>query len=139
MSKILVAEDNCANRELLTDVLQYYGYEVIEAENGSQALQKLEHTQPDLVVLDIGLPVLDGYAVVQRIRKNSRFGGVKVLALTAYAMNGDRRKALESGFDGYLAKPVDIDILIAEIRRLLGQKTSRTLPTPIVAAAAEVA
>jgi len=102
MSKILVAEDNLPNRELIREILETCGHEVIEAEDGQQALDKLEHIHPDLVLLDIQMPVLDGYAVVRRLRQIPRFASLKVLALTAYAMQGDREKVLKSGFDGYL-------------------------------------
>jgi CheY-like chemotaxis protein len=118
MSKILVAEDNLPNRELIREILETCGYEVIEAVDGQEALDKLEETVPDLVLLDIQMPVLDGYAVVRRIRQNPRFAGLKILAVTAYAMQGDREKVLEAGFDGYLTKPLDMAILTKEIRQL---------------------
>jgi CheY-like chemotaxis protein len=118
MSKILVAEDNLPNRELIREILETYGYEVIEAVDGQEALDKLEETVPDLVLLDIQMPVLDGYAVVRRIRQNPRFAGLKILAVTAYAMQGDREKVLEAGFDGYLTKPLDMATLTKEIRQL---------------------
>jgi CheY-like chemotaxis protein len=124
MSKILVAEDNLPNRELIREVLQYSGYEVIEAENGQEALDKLEQILPDLVLLDIGMPVLDGYAVVTRLREMPRFAGLKVLALTAYAMRGDRERVLKYGFDGYLTKPIDIHVLRKEISGFLGQDSA---------------
>ena len=119
MSKILVAEDNLPNRELIREILEGCGYEVIEAADGRQALDKLEESLPDLVLLDIQMPVLDGYAVVRKLRQTPRFAGLKVLALTAYAMQGDREKALESGFDGYLTKPIDMVSLSKEIADLL--------------------
>jgi CheY-like chemotaxis protein len=119
MSKILVAEDNLPNRELLREILESCGHEVIEAEDGQQALERLKETKPDLMLLDIQMPVLDGYAVVTHLRQIPRFAGLKVVALTAYAMQGDRDRVLESGFDGYLTKPVDIAKLNEEIRKLL--------------------
>ncbi len=108
MSKILVAEDNLPNRELIREILESCGHEVIEAEDGQQALERLKDTKPDLVLLDIQMPVLDGYAVVRHLRQIPRFAGLKIVALTAYAMQGDLDRVLESGFDGYLTKPVDI-------------------------------
>jgi len=119
MSKILVAEDNLPNRELIREILESCGHEVIEAEDGQQALERLKDTKPDLALLDIQMPVLDGYAVVRHLRQIPRFAGLKVVALTAYAMQGDRDRVLESGFDGYLTKPVDIAELTEEIRELL--------------------
>ena len=120
MSKILVAEDNLPSRELMREVLETCGHEVIEAEDGQQALDKLATTEADLVLLDIQMPVLDGYAVVRRLRQTPRFASLKILALTAYAMQGDREKVLEAGFDGYLTKPIDIAKLTKEIQQFLG-------------------
>jgi two-component system cell cycle response regulator DivK len=119
MSKILVAEDNLPSRELMREILETCGYEVIEAEDGQQALDKLQQTEPDLVLLDIQMPVLDGYAVVRRLRQTPRFANLKILALTAYAMQGDREKVLAAGFDGYLTKPIDTVALAKHIRELL--------------------
>ena len=119
MSKILVAEDNLPNRELIREILESCGHEVIEAEDGQQALERLKDTKPDLVLLDIQMPVLDGYAVVRHLRQIPRFAGIKVVALTAYAMQGDRERVLQSGFDGYLTKPVDIAKLTEEIQEFL--------------------
>ena len=92
---------------------------MIEAEDGQQALDKLEQIHPDLVLLDIQMPVLDGYAVVRRLRQTPRFASLKVLALTAYAMQGDRERVLKSGFDGYLTKPIDMAALTREIGHFL--------------------
>ena len=119
MSKILVAEDNLPNRELIREILEACGYDVIEAGDGHQALDKLEENLPDLVLLDIQMPLLDGYAVVRKLRQTPRLANLKVLALTAYAMQGDREKVLEAGFDGYLTKPVDMVSLAKEIAQLL--------------------
>ncbi len=120
MSKILVAEDNLPSRELMREILETSGHEVIEAADGQQALDKLEEIEPDLVLLDIQMPLLDGYAVVRRLRQTPRFAGLRILALTAYAMQGDREKVLEAGFDGYLTKPIDIAKLTKEIQQFLG-------------------
>jgi CheY-like chemotaxis protein len=119
MSKILVAEDNLPNRELIREILETCGHEVIEAGDGQQALRRLEEGLPDLVLLDIQMPVLDGYAVIRKLRQTPRYASLKVLALTAYAMQGDRQKALEAGFDGHLTKPIDMAALTKEIRRCL--------------------
>jgi CheY-like chemotaxis protein len=119
MSKILVAEDNLPNRELIREILETRGYEVIEACDGQEALDKLEQTEPDLVLLDIQMPVLDGFAVIRQIRENPRFATLRVLAVTAYAMQGSRESFLGAGFDGYLSKPIDMAVLTKEIRQLL--------------------
>ena len=119
MSKILVAEDNLPNRELIREILESSGHQVIEACDGQQALDKLTEGLPDLVLLDIQMPVLDGYAVIRQLRQNPRLAELKVLALTAYAMQGDREKALEAGFNGYLTKPINTATLNATIREFL--------------------
>jgi len=116
MSKILVAEDNLPNRELMREILESRGHEVIEACDGQEALDKLEQTSPDL---DIQMPVLDGYAVLKRIRSNARFASLRVLAVTAFAMQGNREQVLAAGFDGYLSKPIDISLLTKELQGFL--------------------
>ena len=95
MIRILVAEDNAVNRELLRELLEARGYTVFEACDGQEALQMIEQDQPELLLLDIGMPVLDGFAVIRRIRENPRLAPLPVVAVTAYAMRGDREKILE--------------------------------------------
>jgi CheY-like chemotaxis protein len=119
MIKVLIAEDNAVNRELLRELLELRGFSVLEACDGEQALQAMEQTQPELLLLDIGMPVLDGFAVIRRIRENPRFAWLPVVAVTAYAMQGDRERILNSGFDGYLSKPVNPSALTKELDRLL--------------------
>jgi CheY-like chemotaxis protein len=121
MSKILVAEDNLPNRELIREILESLGHEVTEAEDGQQALDRVKQAKPDLVLLDIQMPVLDGYAVVHELRQTPSYKELKILALTAFAMQGDREKALQSGFDGYLTKPVDIMRLKEELEKFLSR------------------
>jgi two-component system cell cycle response regulator DivK len=118
MTKILVAEDNAVNRELLRELLETRAYTVVEACDGEEALRMIEQTQPDLLLLDIGMPVLDGFAVVRKIRENPRFASLPVVAVTAYAMQGDRENVLNAGFDGYLSKPIDARDLANELERL---------------------
>lgn len=120
MSKVLIAEDNLPNRELIREILEACGHEVIEAEDGQQALDRVKQTKPDLVLLDIQMPVLDGYAVLREIRQTPSIADLKIFALTAYAMQGDRERALQSGFDGYLTKPIDIPTVTKELQRVLG-------------------
>ena len=102
MSKVLIAEDNAVNRELLRELLEVRGYTVVEACDGEETLRMIEQTQPDLLLLDIGMPVLDGFGVVSKIRENPRLARLPVVAVTAYAMQGDRERILNSNFDGYL-------------------------------------
>ena len=122
MSKILIAEDNPVNRELLRELLEMRGHTVAEACDGEEALRIVEQTQPDLLLLDIGMPVLDGFGVIRKIRENPRFASTPVVAVTAYAMQGDREKILSSKFDGYLSKPVDAHSLTKELDRVLSQR-----------------
>jgi CheY-like chemotaxis protein len=119
MSKILIAEDNAVNRELLRELLERRGHTVAEACDGEEALRMIEQTQPDLLLLDIGMPLLDGFGVMRKIRESPRFASLPVVAVTAYAMQGDREKILSSKFDGYLSKPVNARSLGEELDRLL--------------------
>jgi len=125
MIKVLIAEDNAVNRELLREILETRGYAVDEACDGQAALEMIEQIRPDILLLDIGMPILDGFAVVRRIRENPRFAYLPVLAVTAYAMQGDREKILNSGFDGYLSKPVNWTVLEEELDRLLKGREDR--------------
>jgi CheY-like chemotaxis protein len=122
MIKILIAEDNAVNRELLRELLEARGYAVVEACDGEEALRVIEQTQPDILLLDIGMPKLDGFAVVRKIRENPRLTLLPVLAVTAYAMQGDRERILNAGFDGYLSKPVNSRSLDQELDRLLKKR-----------------
>ena len=125
MTKILIAEDNAVNRELLRELLEMRGYTVVEACDGEEALRMIEQTQPDLLLLDVGMPVLDGFAVVRKIRENPRLAPLPVVAVTAYAMQGDREKILNSKFDGYLSKPVNSRSLAEELDRLLSKRSGQ--------------
>jgi len=130
MKKVLIAEDNPTNRELLRELLEIRGYTVSEACNGQEALLMVEQAPPDILLLDIGMPVLDGFAVVRKLRENPRFASLPVVAVTAYAMQGDREKIMCSGFNGYLSKPVNASLLGEELDRLLAPfKTQTTPPT----------
>jgi CheY-like chemotaxis protein len=119
--KILIAEDNAVNRELLRELLEMRGHAVFEARDGEEALRLLEDSKPDILLLDLGMPVLDGYATVRKIRENPAFATLPVLAVTAYAMQGDKERILSSGFDGYLSKPINPTLLFQELERLLSR------------------
>src|ERR1700693_2707018 len=126
MIRILVAEDNAVNRELLRELLETRGYTVFEACDGQEALHMIEQAQPELLLLDIGMPVLDGFAVIRRIRESPRLARLPVVAVTAYAMRGDRERILESGFDGYLSKPLNPSSLTEELDLTLAQHCSQS-------------
>ncbi len=114
---ILVVEDNAKNMALLRDVLRATGYRTLEASTGGQALALATGHGPALVLMDIRLPDMDGVQVLRRLRMDSGTATIPVLAVTAQAMKGDRERFREAGFDGYLAKPVDIDDLLAAVER----------------------
>lgn len=119
MKTVLIAEDNPVNRELLRELLEIRGYMVAEACDGEEAVRRMYETKPDILLLDLNMPVLDGFETVKRIRHDTRFGSLPVLAVTAYAMRGDREKILKSGFDGYLSKPINASELEKELARFL--------------------
>ena len=112
---MLVADDNSAGRELVREGLAEHVSSIIEAADGREALEKIRETRPDLVLLDIQMPEMDGYAVLREIRRDPALQGIRVVALTAFAMQGDRERALEAGFDDYLTKPVTVTQLKAQL------------------------
>jgi two-component system cell cycle response regulator DivK len=114
--EILIVEDNERNMKLLREVLQVSGYRTVEAVTGEAAVELALRRAPALVLLDVQLPGLDGVATLARLRDDERTAAVPVLAVTAQAMEGDRQRFLDAGFDGYLAKPVDIGELVAAVR-----------------------
>jgi two-component system, cell cycle response regulator DivK len=115
--QVLVVEDNERNMKLFRDVLNASGYRTLEATTGERAVQLVFEHRPDLVLMDIQLPDIDGVTALDRLRADERFSSVPVLALTAQAMDGDRERFLAAGFDGYLSKPVNITELVATVKR----------------------
>lgn len=120
--RILYVEDNFDNRILIKRVLEAEGYTVIEAENGVSGLALARTCNPDLVLMDINLPDVDGYDCTARLRTLEALRGVPILALTANVLEGDRQKALDAGCDGYIAKPIDVDGLPAQLAAHIGKK-----------------
>ena len=112
---VLYIEDNIHNRRLVRKVLQSQGYTVVEAEDGLSGLQMVQDIKPALVLLDIGLPGMDGLQVVARIKKDAALSSIPVIALTASAMRGDRERFLEAGCDDYLSKPIRAMELIKKV------------------------
>lgn len=121
MKRILIAEDRAGSRELLRTVLEDCGYEVIEAPDGREAVDQAERSMPNLVLLDLHMPILDGYAVLQHLRSDARFASIPFVALTANAMQGERERALAAGFSVYITKPVDLGLLRAHLADLLSE------------------
>jgi two-component system, cell cycle response regulator DivK len=115
--QVLVVEDNERNMKLFRDVLHASGYRTLEAATGERAVELVFEHRPDLVLMDIQLPDIDGIEALDRVRADERSSSVPVLALTAQAMEGDRERFLAAGFDGYLSKPVDIAEFVATVKR----------------------
>jgi two-component system cell cycle response regulator DivK len=116
-ARILVVEDNQKNMKLFRDVLQAAGYRTLEATTGTRAVELATEHGPDLVLMDIQLPDIDGVEALGRLRADERTAAIPVLALTAQAMDGDRARFLAAGFDGYISKPVDIVELVATVEQ----------------------
>ena len=123
-STILYVEDNADNRMLVRRILLAENYELLEATNAFEAINLLESTTPDLILMDINMPDMDGYTLTTKIRSMSGLGRVPILALTANVMRGDKEKTLEAGCDGYIQKPLDIDQLIREIEKFLARRAN---------------
>lgn len=117
--RILYVEDNFENRILIKRVLEAEGYTLIEAENGTVGLQLAISDKPDLILMDINLPDIDGYECTARLRKTDGISKIPIVALTANVMAGDHEKAMAAGCDGYISKPVDIDKLPFQVQRYL--------------------
>ncbi len=115
MKTVLIADDRDTSRELLRTVLLAQGYRVVEAADGGEAVAKAMAEPPDLILLDLQMPVMDGFAVATALREDPRFHQTPIVALTASAMQGDREKALAHGFTAYISKPVRLAVLRAEI------------------------
>ena len=115
--RILVVEDNEKNMKLFRDVLTATGYQTLEATTGESAVSLATEHAPDLVLMDIQLPDIDGIEALARLRADQRTASIPIVALTAQAMHGDRERFLAAGFDGYVSKPVDIVELVGAVKR----------------------
>ena len=124
MSKILYVEDNPQNMRLVRKILKHAGYTVLEAEDGLTGISVAESEKPDLILMDVNLPDIDGLEATQRIRKLPDIARIPIIALTANAMVGDREKALEAGCDGYLPKPISKSELIKTVEEYLANQPS---------------
>lgn len=118
-SVILLIEDNPQNRYLVTFLLEQRGHEVVQAETGPLGLELAAKLLPDLILLDIQLPGMDGHAVARAIKGDAALKQIPVVAVTSYAMVGDREKCLEAGAEGYIEKPINPDSFVAEVERFL--------------------
>ncbi len=117
--KILVIEDNGQNRYLISFILEKHGYEVIQAKDGFEGIELANKVKPALILLDIQLPVMDGYTVAQKLRSNPDLVKVPIIAVTSYAMVGDRERVLAAGCTGYIEKPINPDTFMSEVEQHL--------------------
>ena len=132
MPKILLVEDNEMNRDMLSRRLQRKGYEVVLAVDGQSGVEMAQANAPDLVLMDMSLPVLDGWEATRRLKADATTQRIPIIALTAHAMSSDRERALEAGCDDYDTKPVELPRLLGKIEALLsgGRKVSAEGLTP---------
>jgi len=122
MSVALVIEDNSDNILLITDILEVSGYTVLQAKSGQEGLEVAVTQQPDFILLDIQLPDIDGYEVIKNLLAHDESKDIPVVAMTSYAMKGDREKLLASGCTGYIEKPINPNKVIDQIREAIGDK-----------------
>jgi two-component system cell cycle response regulator DivK len=118
--KILVVEDTEDNRQILRDLLGMAGYEMVEARDGAEGVAKATEHKPDLILMDIQMPVMDGYEATRRIRANPELKSIPIVAVTSYALSGDEEKTRAAGCDGYIAKPYSPRQMLAKVREILG-------------------
>jgi CheY-like chemotaxis protein len=120
MAKVLLVEDNEMNRDMLSRRLIRRGFQVVFAMDGQQGVDLARSERPDIILMDMSLPVIDGWEATRRVKADDATRSVPVIGLTAHAMAGDREKAIEAGCDDYDTKPVELDRLIGKIERLIG-------------------
>lgn len=128
MATMLLIEDNAQNRYLATFLLEQHGHRVLQAEDGSLGLDMAARHRPDLILLDIQLPGMDGHAVVHALKNDPVLRAIPIVAVTSYAMAGDREKCLEAGAEGYIEKPIDPDTFVADVERFLSPVTQASAP-----------
>jgi len=123
MTKILLVEDNELNRDMLSRRLQRKGFEVVNAVDGQEGVEMAHSEAPELILMDISLPVMDGWEAARKIKKSPITRSTPIIALTAHAMVGDREKSLEAGCDDYDTKPIDFQRLLKKMKTLMEKKT----------------
>ena len=121
MTKVLLVEDNEMNRDMLSRRLTRRGFQVVCAMDGQQGVDLTRSEKPDIILMDMSLPVMDGWEATRRVKSDAATRNVPVIGLTSHAMSGDREKAIEAGCDDYDTKPVELDRLIGKIERLVGK------------------
>jgi two-component system cell cycle response regulator DivK len=126
--RLLLVEDNEDNRTIYSTLLRHLGYQVIEAQDGVQAIELARSEHPDLILMDISIPGMDGWEATRVLRGDPSTQSIPIVALTAHALDDDRERAAEVGFSSYLAKPVEPRAVVAEVRRLIGENVT---PKPL--------
>lgn len=121
MKRALVIEDNENNMKLITFILEKYGYRTFEARSGNDGIRMARDGKPDFILLDIQLPDMDGIDVLRAIREFEVDGQIPIIAITSYAMSGDRERLLQAGCNGYIEKPIDPETIVGEIRQMTGE------------------
>jgi CheY-like chemotaxis protein len=119
--RVLLVEDNEDNRIVYSTILRHFGYHVSEALNGEEGIAKARAERPDLILMDISIPIIDGWEATQVLKHDPATKNIPIIALTAHALASDREKAMEVGCDGYLAKPCEPRAVVAEVQRFLGR------------------
>jgi two-component system cell cycle response regulator DivK len=118
--KILVVEDTEDNRQILRDLLGMAGYDMVEAHDGAQGVAMAAEHKPDLILMDIQMPVMDGYEATRQIKANPELKAIPIVAVTSYALSGDEQKTRDAGCDAYIAKPYSPRQMLAKVREILG-------------------
>lgn len=122
MERILLVEDNPANLQLMEYLLNAFGYTTVSAMDGAQGVAAAERVRPDVILMDLQLPVIDGYEAARRIKANPSLANIPIIAVTAFAMVGDRERILAEGFDGYIPKPIAPETFVSQIERFLSAR-----------------
>lgn len=122
MKRVLIIEDNDDNMELIAFILEQNGYQTLKASNGCEGVEMAVAERPDFIILDIQLPDIDGYEVLRRIRTSKSNGDIPVIAMTSFAMTGDRERLLAAGCNGYIEKPIDPRLVISQIKKVLEEE-----------------
>lgn len=119
--RVLIVEDNFDNREIYAEILRHSGYETLEAENGARGVEKAKQHLPDLILMDLSMPLMDGWEAIELLKADSRTAAIPVLAISAHVvMNGDYRRAEEAGFAAYITKPVEPRQVLEQVRVRIG-------------------
>jgi CheY-like chemotaxis protein len=122
---VLLVEDNEDNRIVYSTILQHFGYRVMEALNGEEGIAKARAEKPDLILMDISIPIIDGWEATQVLKRDPDTKHIPIIALTAHALASDREKAMEVGCDSYLAKPCEPKAVVSEVQKFLGSRDGR--------------